>query len=192
MEADWSVEVGSDLPVVTVPWEGFVDLRRVPEAVRRIAEAGNHTALAEALIRLNAPESPVFTSKCDYWEINADEIDPFEFEAASEEALQGIGCYVDLLARDPQFYASFSMHEDWVRRAALALRQHRQACARIEFVVRPAIQKEMETDSLLEGFAITLYVSSCGADEDTAKRMFQAALEAATTVTIKTAPIAGE
>jgi hypothetical protein len=192
MEADWSVEIGSNLPVIAVPWEGFVDLRHNLAATEHIVEVADIPPLAEALTLLNAPASFVFTSKCDFWTITAEEIDPFEFDSASEEAQQGVACYIDILASDPRLYASFSMHEAWVRHASLALRQDRQPQSRADFVVRPSMHTDKASTITREGFAITLYVSACGADEAAAKRIFRTALRTATAVTIKAAATTGE
>lgn len=182
MEADWSVAIGGDLPVVVIPWEGFVDLRGNAEAIERVTEARDNQALAEALMALNWPSSPVFTAKCDLWPLAASDIDPFEFEAKSEDARQGIACYIDILARDPLLYASFAMHERWMRNAAGSLRSHPQSQARIELVLRPAVMANEAS-----GFAITLYVSACAANEIAAKDIWQSALQAATAITMREA-----
>ena len=187
MEADWSVEIGKDLPVIVAPWEGFVDLRHDAAAVNRIAEADGNPALIDALTKLNASGSPVFTSKCDFWTLTADEIDPFEFDATSEEAQGGIACYLDMLARDPLLYASFPLHESWVRSVTFALRECCQPQVRVEFVVRPAV-----TENTGEGYGITLYVWACAAREVSIKERFRAALQTATDITMKKAAPAGE
>src|SRR5215813_14442400 len=74
VEADWSVEIGADLPLIAVPWEGFVDLRRDLAAAHELRETTAAPMLGEALIDLNQEASPVFTSKCDFWLLTADEI----------------------------------------------------------------------------------------------------------------------
>lgn len=192
MEADWSVEIGRDLPVIVAPWDGFVDLRRDPDAVKHVVEVANHPALAVALTAFNATDSPVFTSKCDYWPLAADEIDAFEFDASGEEAQLGTACYIDIIARDQALFASFAAHEDWVRRATLELRKYPQSQVRIEFVVRAAMNIESAGSDARDGFAVTLYVSACAATEAAAEGIFQAALQAATAVTMKEATTVGE
>jgi len=193
MEADWSVEVGNDLPVIAVPWESFVDLRDRPELIASITEVAGNEALSEALMVLNASALPVFTSKCDCWLLTADEIDPLEFEAECDDAQRGIGCYIDILSRDLAVYRSFSAHEKWVRRATLSLRAMRQPQAKVEFVVRPALMLQNNAaDEVQRGFGITLYVYACAAEETAAKEVFQIALRTATTITMQKEPIAGE
>jgi hypothetical protein len=187
MEADWSVEIGNDLPVIAVPWEGFVDLRIKSDSVSQIREVDDSPELAEALIEWNARTSPVFTSKCDCWVLASEEIDPLEFEAESIDAQKGIACYIDVLACKPELYASFSRHEAWVQSAVQALRKHVQPQARAEFVVRPAIY-----ETLGDGFALTVYVAACAAIMDEAKSIFRSALKAVTAITMNAAVTAGE
>jgi hypothetical protein len=186
MEADWSVEIGSDLPEIVVPWEGFVDLRQRPSLVSSIAETATNSALAEALGVLNATSSPVFTSKCDLWPLIADEIDPFEFEASAEEAQRGLACYIDIVAHSAALCASFGAHERWVRIATAQLRETAFSQARTDLVVRSS---KINTH---EGFGITLYVSTCAATAAWAESIFPAALQAATAITINAAVLAGE
>src|ERR1700756_5789853 len=85
MEADWSVEVGTDLPMIAVPWEGFVDLRRDPRLASSLIEVSSCSILAQSLIRLNQQDCPVFTSKCDHWLLSGEEIDPLEFDAEGKK-----------------------------------------------------------------------------------------------------------
>ena len=250
MEADWSVEIGADLPRIVVPWSGaagpvveslpdgtpstgaslwpdadsladdapeagparasggkletdetlagrgggagglrskpnsstnrgsgggvvsFVDLRHNPEAVHLIEEAQRYSPLRRALVELNAPRSPVFTSKCDAFPLAKDEIDPFEFDADADCGLV-ITCYVDLVMRDPAVFASFSAHEAWLRQLVGRLRSgHRIRCTRVELVLRDAsVFGE-------DGFGVTLYVAGCGDDGAEATRAWEAGLDA--------------
>lgn len=186
MEADWSVEVGADLPMIAVPWEGFVDLRRGFSSISEIHEAFATPELAQALIRLNRESSRVFTSKCDVWALTADEIDPLEFDAEKKNAEQGIACYIDMILRDQVIGASFKAHEQWVRSASTELRRTELPQARVELVVRPA---NVDANS---GFGITLYVAACGADAVAATSIFQTALDTSVAITMKQAATTGE
>jgi hypothetical protein len=181
VEADWSVEIGAGLPVISVPWEGFIDLHRNPSRIREIAEVVSHPVLAHALEILNAASSPVFTSKCDCWPLPADEIDPLEFDAGREEAQQGVGCYIDVVAQKPSLFASFTAHEEWVRTATHRLRTLPQRQARADLVVRRAFVDEQE------GCGITLYVAACAASEAGACVVLQTALDHAIAATIESA-----
>ncbi len=186
MEADWSIEIGADLPAIIVPWDGFVDLRQNLSLVSRIEEAAGSSGLAQALIKLNQEPSPVFTSKCDLWPLSEDEIDPLEFDAGKQEAKLGIACYVDIVAREAGLFTSFTAMEAWVRAVTDELRQVSMPQSRAELVVRTA---NVDT---LEGFAITLYVAACAATEIAARRILGAALEMAATITMKQATATGE
>jgi hypothetical protein len=88
MEADWSVALAADDPVITVPWtasEGhdrkcrFVDLRRGGHLIEEIEEVQARPALRSALLLLNDSASPLWTAKCDAWTSSPDEgAEPFD------------------------------------------------------------------------------------------------------------------
>ena len=181
MEADWSVEIGADLPVIAVPWEGFIDLRHAPSLASGLEEAATAPALARALVTLNAAISPVFTAKCDLWLLTPDDIDPLEFGASREQAQQGIACYVDVVARDARVFASFAAHEAWVRATIAELREIELPRAHVEYVVRASSVDDHE------GFAVTLYTAACAVTEADVKSIFHDALETATAITIRQA-----
>jgi len=73
MYADHSVELGADDPALELPWssnEGssrYFDLKQHPELVLSIPPAAEHPELSEFLTRLNAPDCPLQTAKCDAW-----------------------------------------------------------------------------------------------------------------------------
>src|SRR5208337_4431139 len=97
MEADWEFEVGGNAPVIETHWPGFVDLRQNPERARQLPEAAQLPGLAEVLAKLNAVDSPVWTSKCDVWpHLEPDEFDPDELDAPPG-CSYAMGCYIDLL-----------------------------------------------------------------------------------------------
>lgn len=209
MEADWSVEIGADLPHIFVPWEGyrtgserdassgenagrtnlagddlsqgndqagpnlrFIDLRGNPAAIESLDEPRRYPVLKRALTALNSTGSPVFTSKCDVFPLAKEEIDPLELDA-SPECSSGLSCYIDLSMRDCSTFASFSVHEVWLRQVVERLRRSAQVrSARADFVLRPA------TVFAREGFAVTLYVAACGRDISAALSAWEAALDA--------------
>jgi hypothetical protein len=186
VEADWSVEVGADLPTIDVPWEGFIDLRREPALLSNLDEAASCATLAQVLVMLNHGDSPVFTSKCDHWRLAENEIDPLEFDAAEEEAMVGVACYVDIIARRESLFISFAAHETWVRRATQEMREIKVRGSHVDLVVRPATVDEKG------GYALTLYVASCGSSENDAHSIFPLALNKAATITMNSAATAGE
>jgi hypothetical protein len=191
MEADWAAEVGGDLDRIDADWPGLVDLRTNPEAVGSITEAAQSVALCEVLLLLNRGDSPVFTSKCDVWELPAEEIDPVEFDAAAADARSVMACWVDLVARETAVFGSFKEHESWVRRAVLGLRALRAPRGRVDLVIRGA------TSGGVEGFGITLYAAGCGVDTGAARTAWEGILRSAVPITMSEAtarnvPPAGE
>jgi hypothetical protein len=189
MEADWSVEIGPGLPVIDVAWDGFVDLQSSPEKTDEIEEARQHPALREALLALNGPDSPFFTTKCDCWRLPEAEIDPDEFAATREMARVGFASYIDVVERDTFRFASFDLHEKRVRELASNLRKTDLLSGRVDIVLRAAASCEQP------GFGITLYAAGCGPSGGQAYVAWRAVLAAAVAATITAAahpPHAGE
>ncbi len=160
MEADWEVEMGPDTPVIYTLWDGWVDLRAAPELIGRITEAKDFPSLADALLRLNAPESGLWTAKCDLW--MADEGDPDEMEATEAEVAFGLACYIDVLPRDELVFPHLNAAEVWVRGVVDRLRRVPCRCCRADLVIRQALAGQMD------GVGVTAYVAGCGAEERSA------------------------
>jgi hypothetical protein len=173
MEADWSVEVGADLPHIVVPWADdetglhFVDLRAQPEAASELTEAADHPALLEALHLLNSGGSAVFTSKCDLWGVPPEEVDPLELDLDPTRPLvPALACYVDVLVRDPDAFSNFALQEAWLRRLCHTLRQTPLRGVRADLVLRPAGCNGRE------GFAVTLYITAAGQSDADVRAAF--------------------
>lgn len=181
MDADWSVEIGPELPVIDGSWEGFVDLRSWPGAIGNVEEAREYPALRDALLTLNGAGSAVFTTKCDAWTIPGGEIDPDEFGAAGETARVGFASYIDVLEHDVARFQSFEFHEQRAREIAKALRSVDLRGARVDMVVRRAHLSETS------GAGLTLYVAGCGKNDADALTAWQTALRAAIAATMSTA-----
>ncbi|HEV2273415.1 MAG TPA: hypothetical protein VGR96_04580 [Acidobacteriaceae bacterium] len=198
MEADWSVELGAEDPVIVVPWQGveeasrlpmespagtgvrFVDLREDPEAIEQIEEARREPSLRSALLALNEAGSPLWTAKCGLWTRSHQEgieagldaaVDFREMEAEPEEASFAAGCYIDLLPRDAKANASFALQERWIRGMAEQVRGAAMRCARADFVLRHA-----EVCGV-PGFAVTWFMEACGATRELAACRMAQALE---------------
>jgi len=73
MDADFSIELGREDPVLDFPWKdpagklAYVDLKRRPELLAWIEEAGKFPELGEFLQTMNSARSMVETTKCDAW-----------------------------------------------------------------------------------------------------------------------------
>ncbi len=189
MEADWTVALAAADPVITVPWTAsgddmhqcrFVDLRQSAHLIDEIEEARSKPPLRSALLLLNAATSPLWTAKCDAWTSSVDEggepFDAYEMGAEPGETAFGAASYVDLLARDVSFLASFERQERWIRAVTEVLRSIPASAARVELVLRRA---EVEGAS---GFAVTWFVEGCGSTAQGAEQRWTRALDLALAV----------
>src|SRR5690349_4484214 len=73
MLADYSVELGPEAPALELPWTShdpalrYYDLKKYPELLLHVPEAAVHPEMGAFLARINAPEFPLATVKCDAW-----------------------------------------------------------------------------------------------------------------------------
>jgi hypothetical protein len=155
MEADWEVEIGTDAPVIDACWDGFLDLRQTPEHAPHLPEAQECPALGNALIRLNGPSSPVWTSKCDVWP--PDSFDPDELDAPNEAGNCAIACYIDLLPRSDHQWPSPSQAVAACQALCSRLRKLRLPGSRADLIVRRAFLGPGNPD-----IGITAYLTACG------------------------------
>ena len=171
MEADWEGEVGGGAPVIDALWPGLVDLRLAPERVSELPEIAAMPALADALVALNAPASPVWTAKCDVWSVDA--FDPDELDAPHEEGLQAIGCYIDLLPKSGGQWRGPEEAAGWCKGVCGRMRALRVRSCRVDLVVRGArlAQGRME-------YGVTAYLTAAGAGPGAASDALGAALAA--------------
>lgn len=188
MEADWSVELGADDPVITVPWVDpdarkckFVDPRLDSDLIDQIEEARTRPALRSALLLLNNGSSPLWTAKCDAWTSSADQgdepFDPYEMDGEPGETAFGFGSYIDLLPREAR--ACFDAREQWerwIRAVTERLRGAPARAARVELVLRHA---EVEG---VQGFGVTWFVEGCGPTAPGAGQRWGEALDLALAV----------
>lgn len=171
MEADWEVEIGGNAPVIEAHWTGFIDLRLEPERAVQLPEAAELPSLADTLVRLNAPSSPVWTSKCDIW--HPEKFDPDELDTPAAAAQCAIACYIDLL---PQSQREWTNPERAIARCkALCahLREVPLRGCRTDLIVR----KAWITPSI-QSLGITVYLTACGAAPQQASATLELVLEA--------------
>ena len=190
MLADWSVECGADNPVLVVPWSAsseeraspalgpeFVDLRGNPYDLDQIPETEQHPPLAHALRALNANRSPVFTAKCDIWQMDQNELQHLRLLLLPEVAdiSDGFASYIDLIWRERSIFASLHQHEQLLHRLIRHAEPLDLPQAALECTLRPAL---LDLTGPQEGFALTLYVKALGHDAEDAYRAWGEALGA--------------
>jgi hypothetical protein len=190
MQADFSVELGSDAPALEIPWRSndpqvrYYDLKSNPELVQQIPEALAYPELASFLSRINAAGFPLATAKCDVWSSS---------EVAPEEEVFGdrkFVSYIDLVFIDQEDRCSFEKHEAFVKELCRLLSYAPEIAATVELVIRHCYyhQEEFVSEKASEpngpqssaregviasvtGFCITSYVAGFGDhDHDPVRR----------------------
>ena len=175
MDADFSIELGRDDPVLDFPWtdaEGklaYFDLKKHPELIAEVQETQKFPELGEFLRKVNSARSVVESAKCDAWattELSAEE-DVFD-------ASHKFASYVDIVfsATDQRF--SFPLHEHLAKRLTELLRRVPEIPAAVEVCVRRCYFREAAGTQ--EGFYWTIYVSGYGNDGGIARRNWAVAL----------------
>ncbi|HMB84094.1 MAG TPA: hypothetical protein VKI40_08610 [Terriglobales bacterium] len=168
MDADFSIELGREDPVLDFPWKdaagklAYVDLKRHPEFMARIEEAERFPELGEFLRALNSPRSMVDTAKCDAWDTS---------ELSAEEEVYGashkFASYVDVVFSDIAVRLSLSTHEQFARKLIALLQRAPETPSAAEVCVRRCYFAE--GGGVREGCYCTLYVSGYGKDKASAR-----------------------
>ena len=169
MDADLSIELGREDPVLDFPWTdpagdlAYVDLKRRPELMASIEEAEMFPELGEFLQVLNSARSMVETAKCDAWattELTAEE-DVYD-------ASHKFASYVDMVFSEIDVRLAFSLHEQFARKLIELLRRTPETPSAAEACVRRCYFGK--DGGVREGFYCTLYVSGYGSDEASARQ----------------------
>jgi hypothetical protein len=168
MECDWEFEIAPDAPVIDGAWPRYVDLRQHPEHASHLPEADALPALAEALARLNAANSTVWTSKCDVWVPEV--FDPDELDASPGQGTDALACYIDLLPAGDK-WPTIDAIAKWCRELCVALRVRQMRQCRADLVVRRAF---LAADH--SGLGVTAYLSACGATSADARESLATAM----------------
>lgn len=185
MDADFSIELGSDDPVLDFPWKddagklSYVDVKRHPELIDQIAEAQRFGELKSFLCLVNSWRTTLESAKCDAWvskELNA------------EEEIYDAACkfesYVDILFSDAaeslstpmrsERRLSFPDHEQFVRDLVALLRRAPDISSAAEVCVRRCFFEN--GDEAQEGFYFTVYVRGYGGNEAAAQKNWEVGL----------------
>ena len=175
MDADFSIELGRDDPVLDFPWTdpdgkcAYHDLKRHPEMLAQVEEAQAFPELAEFLHAANSAMSMVESAKCDAW--TTDELSP---EEEIFGATHKCASYVDLILSRIEERESFPFHELFAKRLVELLRKTPETPSAVEVAVRRCyFQKGSGAE---DGFYVTLYVSGYGDDLARARRNWGIAL----------------
>ena len=175
MDADFSIELGRDDPVIDFPWtdpEGrfaYLDLKRHPELLAQVEEAKQFPELAEFLRKLNSAISTLESAKCDAWateDLSAEE----EIWGASHK----FASYVDLVFSPPDQRESFPCHERFAKRLVTLLRQAPETPSASDVCVRRGYY--VEAGKTREGFYFTIYVNGYGDDQARARQNWEIGL----------------
>ena len=180
MDADYSIELGSDDPVLDFPWKdpagklAYIDLKRHPESIAEIEEARKFPEMGEFLRSVNSARSALETAKCDAWATT--ELSP---EEEVYDASHKFASYVDVVfsTMDARLSSSQSLpaHEQFARRLVELLRRAPELRRRRKLCVRRCYFAE--EGGVREGFYCTLYVSGYGSDGASARQNWGVALK---------------
>jgi hypothetical protein len=169
MDADFSIELGREDPVLDFPWTdpagklAYVDVKRCPKLMASIEEAQKFPELGEFLRLMNSARSMVETAKCDAWptrELSAEE-DVYD-------ASHKFASYVDVVFSEIDVRLSFSLHEQFARKLVELLRRVPDIPSAAEVCVRRCYFSEQ--NGVREGFYCTLYLTGYGNDEASARQ----------------------
>jgi hypothetical protein len=169
MDADYSIELGREDPVLDFPWTDpsgklvYFDLKRHPELIAKVEEAEKFPELADFLLKVNSARSAFESVKCDVWattELSAEE----EIFNASHK----FASYVDLVFLDVGQRLSLSRHEGFARRLTELLRRAPEIGASAEICVRRCFFGDGE--EIREGFYFTMYVNGYASDATAARQ----------------------
>jgi len=197
MLADYSVELGPDDSALELPWSSddsavrYYDFKKHPELILQIPEASAHPELAAFLGRINAPEFPLETAKCDA--CFSQEILPEEeiFFPERKGAEYKFVSYIDLVFCDQAIRLSFDKHEELAKNLCNLLKHAPEIAASIEFSIRRCYYHEEAAQGVAaassvadlgnandsqSGFYVTAYVSAFGHSQEEARKQWAIAL----------------
>jgi hypothetical protein len=176
MDADFSIELGREDPVLDFPWKdpsgklAYVDVKRQPELMASIEEAEKFPELGEFLRVMNSARSMVETAKCDAWATTDLSAEEDVYDASHKFA-----SYVDVLFSEIDVCLSLSLHEQFARKLVELLRRAPETPSAAEVCVRRCFFAAQ--DGVREGYYSTLYVSGYGSDEASARQNWEVGLK---------------
>ena len=169
MDADFSIELGREDPVLDFPWTdlagklAYVDLKRCPELMASIKEAETFPELGEFLRVMNSARSMVETAKCDAWATTELSVEEDVYDASHKFA-----SYVDVVFSEIDMRQSFVLHEQFARKLVELLRRVPDTPSAAEVCVRRCYFGE--DSGVRDGFYCTLNVSGYGNNDANARQ----------------------
>jgi len=180
MDADFSIELGLDDPVLDFPWTdpsgtlAYFDLKRHPELIVKVEEAQQFAELSEFLRSTNSYRSAFETAKCDVWATSDLTVEEEIFNAT-----QKLASYVDLVFSKIEARRSYELHKEFAAKLTDLLRRAPDLAASVELSVRRCYFTQTGAEAHEEGFCFTLYVSGYAKDEAGARKNWSIALNLA-------------
>jgi hypothetical protein len=175
MEANFSVELGSDDEVLEFPWRDpdsrlrYYDLKTQPELLLQLEEARQFPELGEFLAAINAPGYKLESAKCDAW---------FTTDLQPEDDIFGttgkFGGYVDLIFSSSE-RLSFPAHEKLAQQLTKLLKRVPEIPAAAELLIRRCFYHA--GDETIDGFYFTLYLFGYGEDADQSRQRWAIGLK---------------
>ena len=169
MDADFSIELGREDPVLDFPWTdpasklAYVDVKRCPELMASIEEAEEFPELGEFLRVMNSARSMVETAKCDAWATTELSVEEDVYYASHKFA-----SYVDVVFSEIDMRQSFVLHEQFARKLVELLRRVPDTPSAAEVCVRRCYFGE--DSGVRDGFYCTLNVSGYGNNDANARQ----------------------
>jgi len=169
MDADFSIELGREDPVLDFPWTdpasklAYVDVKRCPELMASIEEAEEFPELGEFLRVMNSARSMVETAKCDAWATTELSVEEDVYDASHKFA-----SYVDVVFSEIDMRQSFVLHEQFARKLVELLRRVPDTPSAAEVCVRRCYFGE--DSGVRDGFYCTLNVSGYGNNDANARQ----------------------
>lgn len=181
MDADFSIELGREDPVLDFPWRDatgkfvYRDLKRSPELLAWIEEAEQFPELGEFLRALNSERSMVETAKCDAWATTELSVEEEIYDASHKVASYVDVVFSEIDGRLSSLRESLPAHEQFARKLVDLLRQTPEIPLAAEVCIRRCYFGE--GGGIKEGFYCTLYASGYGDDGISARQNWEAGLK---------------
>ncbi len=169
MEADWSVELGSDAPVIDQGWPGWIDICQDRSRIALLDEVRTFPPLEKALRWVLESNCGMVPTKCDFW-TRDEPVDACEYDADPGANSTTANCFVDLMPQAATHWINLAWAERWAEASIKKLQAIRCRNTRVEVVLRQAFNDD------LAFLGVSLYISACGISTRQARSTLASAL----------------